>query len=400
MTGNQFGFRPDELVKIMRDFEQLNQRMAEMGKQVEHIRATVTKAAATDVFSGFILGVVGAGPVLAEVKRDVDDIKRKADALVKTKEKLTHELGEDAAKIGKTIARYRDAEKAIAGIVEKPHGGAAPPPKSPGTSTGIDGVGHGGGGGSGGGGSHPEQPKSPGAGGDSGGGHGGGAGGGGGSHAPQPKSPGAGGGDSSGNDGSGISTRPGGLHDGPKIKDRSAGDWQTTMVNGKGWDDWSPTHKWHPRNGGGAGVLDRPHLDGVSDERKAMVERAMERVERKLGYSQGAVTNGYRVDCSGFVSAAWGLSTAGGGTTTGPLISESSGIAHHINKSELMPGDALVIHHTSGDMNQHVVLFGGWADAAHTKAIILEDSGSKGCVSHEVPMSNLSGYTAIRKNGM
>ncbi|MGX4731642.1 hypothetical protein [Kitasatospora griseola] len=399
MTGTQFGFRPEELLKIMRDFEQLNQRMAAMTKQVGHIKATVAKAAATDVFSGAILGIVGAGAVLAEVKRDVDDISHKADALLKTKEKLTHELGQDAAKIKKMIERYHAVEQGVADIVGKPGGEGKPQPKSP--STGIAGVGNGGGGSAGGGGSHPEQPKSPSTGGDSTGGHGGGGGGtGGGGHAPQPKSPNSGGGDTSGSDGSGISTRPGGLHDGPKIKDRSSGDWKTTMINGKGWDDWSPTHKWHPRNGQGGGVVDQPHLDGVSDERKAMVERAMERVERKLGYSQGAVTNGYRVDCSGFVSAAWGLSTAGGGTSTGPLISESAGIAHHIDKSDLMPGDALVIHHESGDKNQHVVLFGGWADAAHTKAIILEDSGSNGCISHEVAMSKLSGYTAIRKNGM
>ncbi|MFI9783557.1 hypothetical protein ACIHEI_08630 [Kitasatospora sp. NPDC051984] len=403
MTGNQFGFRPDEMLKIMQDFQQLNQRMAEMTQQIGHIKATVAKAAATDVFSGFMAGVVGAGAVLSEVKRDVDDISQKADALMQTKEKLTKELGEDAAKLKKTIDRYHQVEQGIADILNKPHGEGTPQPKSP--STGIAGVGNGGGG-SGGGGSHPDQPKSPNTGGDGAGGHGGGGGGGtgggggGGSHAPQPKSPNTGGGDTSGNDGSGISTRPGGLHDGPKIKDRSSGDWKTTMINGRGWDDWSPTHKWHPRNGGGVGVVDQPHLDGVSDERKAMVERAMERVERKLGYSQGAVTNGYRVDCSGFVSAAWGLSTAGGGTSTGPLISESAGIAHHINKSDLMPGDALVIHHESGDKNQHVVLFGGWADAAHTKAIILEDSGSNGCISHEVAMSKLSGYTAIRKNGM
>ncbi|GGQ72267.1 hypothetical protein [Kitasatospora griseola] len=397
MTGTQFGFRPEELLKIMRDFEQLNQRMAAMTKQVGHIKATVAKAAATDVFSGAILGVVGAGAVLAEVKRDVDDISHKADALLKTKEKLTHELGQDAAKIKKMIERYHAVEQGVADIVGKPGGEGKPQPKSP--STGIAGVGNGGGGGTGGGGSHPEQPKSPSTGGDSTGGHGGGGTGGGG-HAPQPKSPNSGGGDTSGSDGSGISTRPGGLHDGPKIKDRSSGDWKTTMINGTGWDDWSRNHKWHPRNGQGGGVVDRPNLDGVSDERKAMVERAMERVERKLGYSQGAVTNGYRVDCSGFVSAAWGLSTSGGGTSTGPLISESAGIAHHINKSDLMPGDALVIHHESGDQNQHVVLFGGWADAAHTKAIILEDSGSNGCISHEVAMSKLSGYTAIRKNGM
>ncbi|MFD9130689.1 hypothetical protein ACFV0G_39010, partial [Kitasatospora sp. NPDC059571] len=258
-------------------------------------------------------------------------------------------------------------------------GGGPPPPPPPkgdgGGHTGIDGAGGGHGGGHGGG-----Q-----------GGHGGGHGGGGGSDSP-------GGSDTSGNDGSGITSHPGGKHDGPKIKDHSNGDWQTRMINGKGWDDWSPTHKWHPRNGGGAGALAQPQLDGASDERRAMVDRAMERVNRKLGYSQGAETNGYRVDCSGFVSAAWGLPQPG--TTTGPLISEGGGFAHHISKGSMEPGDAMVVHHTSGDHEQHVVLFGGWANKEHTRMIVLEDSGSRGCVSRETNLSEFAEYTAIRKNGM
>ncbi|GLW68466.1 hypothetical protein Kpho02_07650 [Kitasatospora phosalacinea] len=371
MAGNQFGFQPGELLKIQRDFEQINQRMEEMSGQLGHIKATVAKAAATDVFSGWIMGVLGAGKILAEVTRDVHEISARAEALARTKEKLTKELGEDAAKIKKLIADYEAVERKIAEDLKRKHdGGQAQPtsPKSP--STGIDGAG----GGRGGGGT-------------------GGGGGGGGGHAGQPSSPHHGGTDTSGNDGTGVISGPGGKHDGPKLKDRSTGDWKTKIVNGNSWDAWSD-HR-HPRNGEGVGVKAEPKLDGVSDERRAMVERAMERVQRRLGYSQGAVTNGYRVDCSGFVSAAWGL--PGPGTTTGPLISESSGIAHHIARSDLQPGDALVVDNRR---EQHVVLFGGWADAAHTRAIILEDSGSQGCISHEVQMSKLSEYTPIRKNGM
>ncbi|WP_282202090.1 NlpC/P60 family protein [Kitasatospora fiedleri] len=378
MAGNEFGFQPGELLKIQQDFTQVNQRMQEMAGQLGHIKATVAKAAATDVFSGGIMGVLGAGPILAEVARDVQAINARAEALMKTKERLTKELGEDAAKIKQLITSYEEVERKIAEDLKRKHSEETGP-KSPGT--GIDSVDNGkGGAGSGGSGGHTGQPSSPHTGTDGGGGGTGGSGG----H------------DTSGNDGSGIVSGPGGKHDGPKLKDRSTGDWKTRIVNGNSWDAWSD-HR-HPRNGEGGGAKAQPKLDGVSDERKAMVERAMERVKRKLGYSQGAVTNGYRVDCSGFLSAAWGL--PGPGTTTGPLISESAGIAHHIARKDLQPGDALVVHHTSGDHEQHVVLFGGWADAAHTRAIILEDSGSQGCVSHEEPISKLAEYTPIRKNGM
>ncbi|MFI9783556.1 hypothetical protein ACIHEI_08625 [Kitasatospora sp. NPDC051984] len=392
MTGNMFGFRPEELLRIQRDFEQLNQRMAEMTQQVGHIRATVAKAAATDVFSGGILGIVGAGAVLAEVKRDVDDISQKADALMETKKKLTQELGQDAAKIKKLIARYAAVEKKIAEEMNKPKG-EIQPPKSP--HTGIAGVGPGGGGGNsgggGGGGGHAEQPKSPHTGTDGvGHGGGGGGGGGGGSRAPQPKSPRTGN-DSGGGGGTGTpSGGPGGKHDGPKLKDRSTGDWNTKIINGSGWDSWS--HKKHRKNGEGLGVKARPNLDGLSAERRAMVERALERAEHKLGYSQGAVTNGYRVDCSGLVSCAWGL--PGPGLNTIGLM--QGNVSHHIGKADLQPGDAMI-------SNDHTVLFGGWVDAAHTRYIGIEDSGDAGMVSREIPYPYFHGgsaYQPYRRNGV
>ncbi|WP_158071963.1 hypothetical protein [Kitasatospora sp. CB01950] len=392
MTGNMFGFKPEELLKIQRDFEQLNQRMAEMTKQVGHIKETVAKAAATDVFSGGILGIVGAASVLSDVTKDVADIKHKADALMKTKETLTKELAQDAAKIKKLIARYAEIEKQIERDISKPGQGGQDKPASP--STGIDGVpgggsGGGSGGGGGGGGGH-EQPKSPSTGIDGvpGGGSGGGGGGGGGSH-PQPKSPGTR--PDSGGGGTGTpSGGPGGKHDGPKFKDKSTGDWNTKIINGSGWDSWS--NKKHKKNGEGLGVKARPNLEGLSAERRAMVERALERAEHKLGYSQGAVTNGYRVDCSGLVSCAWGLS--GPGLDTHGLMASS--VSHHIGKNDLQPGDAMIA-------NDHTVLFGGWVDAAHTRYIGIEDSGDAGMVSREIPYPYFHGgsaYQPYRRNGV
>ncbi|MFD8596879.1 hypothetical protein ACFV1L_17945 [Kitasatospora sp. NPDC059646] len=367
MTGNQFGFHPEELLKIQRDFEQINQRMEEMTRQVGHIKATVAKAAATDVFSGSILGIVGAGAVLAEVHRDVSEISQRAEALMKTKEKLTQELGQDAAKIKQVIARYAAAEKKVAEELNKPKGEGKPQPKSP--HTGIDSTGGGGGSGSGSG------------------------SGGGGSHTPQPKSPHTGT-DSTGGGGDGgtgtPSGGPGGKHDGPKLKDHSTGDWKTKIINGSGWDSWSD-HR-HKRNGEGLGVKARPKLEGLSPERRAMVERALERAEHKLGYSQGAVTNGYRVDCSGLVSCAWGL--PGPGLNTIGLMKGS--VSHHIGKGDLQPGDALI-------SNDHTVLFAGWADAAHTRYIGIEDSGDAGMVSREIPYPYFHGgsaYQPYRRNGI
>ncbi|WP_354641735.1 hypothetical protein [Kitasatospora camelliae] len=104
------------------------------------------------------------------------------------------------------------------------------------------------------------------------------------------------------------------------------------------------------------------------------------------------MTNGYRVDCSGLVSCAWGL--PGPGLDTYGLM--GSKISHRIDKEDLKPGDAMI-------MGDHTVLFGGWANKEHTRYIAIEDSGSQGCVSHEIPYPYYHGdqrYKPYRRNGV
>lgn len=165
-----------------------------------------------------------------------------------------------------------------------------------------------------------------------------------------------------------------GLHDGPLIKDRSRGDWSTRLINGaEDWDDWNGCSHPHRRNGQGEGTRVRPSLEGLSQERRAMVERALERTDRQLGYSQGAETNGYRVDCSGLLSCAWGLPCPG--LTTRTLVDSS--VAEPIDKADLLPGDALI---TQG----HAVLFAGWSNPEHTEYVAIEDCGPLGAVAHAI----------------
>ncbi|MCM2579287.1 hypothetical protein [Streptomyces meridianus] len=148
---------------------------------------------------------------------------------------------------------------------------------------------------------------------------------------------------------------------------RGDGKWQTEGD----WDAWSPG-RTHPRTG--AGVIAEPDLSAVSGERREILDRAMERVEHRIGYSQSAFTNDYRDDCSGLVSAAWGLEPPG--LNTWGLM--ESDVAQPITKDDLQPGDALI----AGD---HTVVFGGWADEAHTKYIGIESNGSQGHVSQVIP---------------
>lgn len=50
--------------------------------------------------------------------------------------------------------------------------------------------------------------------------------------------------------------------------------------------------------------------------RDEIMSRAQNWVDRRIPYSQTQTTDGYRQDCSGYVSMAWKSSTAGGGHTT------------------------------------------------------------------------------------
>lgn len=112
---------------------------------------------------------------------------------------------------------------------------------------------------------------------------------------------------------------------------------------------------------------------GIS--RDEIINRAQDWVNRKIPYSQTATTDGYRQDCSGYVSMAWKSSTAGGGHTTYNMqvcficCTQSSNcfftllfvidqeICTKISKSELKAGDAIL------NPNSHVLLFHYWIDS-------------------------------------
>jgi cell wall-associated NlpC family hydrolase len=73
------------------------------------------------------------------------------------------------------------------------------------------------------------------------------------------------------------------------------------------------------------------------------------------------------LDCSAFVSKVWGVARH----TTDNL----SAVSHAISKDQLQQGDALNLT-TSNDADGagHVRLFDRWADAAHTKMYVYEET--------------------------
>ncbi|WP_368662694.1 peptidoglycan-binding protein [Kitasatospora sp. NA04385] len=131
--------------------------------------------------------------------------------------------------------------------------------------------------------------------------------------------------------------------------------------------------------------------------RAEIMRRAQTWVDRKVPYSMSTYwSDGYRQDCSGFVSMAWGL---GSSQTTWTLPN----FADRIPKDDLQPGDALIYNNPKDpEGGSHTVLFGGWVDAAHTKYTALEQT-RPGTTKRSTPYaywSNASGYLPYRYRGL
>ncbi|MFG2420418.1 peptidoglycan-binding protein [Streptomyces sp. NPDC048448] len=103
--------------------------------------------------------------------------------------------------------------------------------------------------------------------------------------------------------------------------------------------------------------------------RAAIINRAKKWITAQVPYSMSAYwSDGYRQDCSGFVSMAWNLP---GNEWTGSL--HSFGV--RISRDQLQPGDILLFHNPADPQNgSHVVLFGGWTDYTHTYYIAYEQT--------------------------
>jgi peptidoglycan hydrolase-like protein with peptidoglycan-binding domain len=95
--------------------------------------------------------------------------------------------------------------------------------------------------------------------------------------------------------------------------------------------------------------------------RRQILARAETWVAARVPYSMTSLwRHGYRQDCSGFVSMAWGLDV---NAWTGDLHD----YAVRITKAALQPGDILLFHNRADPRTgSHVIVFAGWSDAART----------------------------------
>ncbi|MEV0989025.1 peptidoglycan-binding protein [Streptomyces sp. NPDC049949] len=132
-------------------------------------------------------------------------------------------------------------------------------------------------------------------------------------------------------------------------------------------------------------------------DRTSIITRAKTWLDAKVPYSMSTYwSDGYRQDCSGYVSMAWNLGT---NEWTGSLDK----FATKITKDELLPGDMLLFHNPADPTNgSHVVLFGGWVDETRTHYVAYEQTRPntrKGATPYGY-WNNATKYVPYRFNGV
>jgi hypothetical protein len=138
-------------------------------------------------------------------------------------------------------------------------------------------------------------------------------------------------------------------------------------------------------------------LASTSPARRAAIERGFTWLDAQVPYSQSASHEGYRTDCSGFVSMCWEL---GQSYTTAGFVAGQAESSLLGSYDELLPGDALV--HRSGGSG-HVVLFLGWDDASQSGACVLEQASTASDMQFRVRTASSlqsGGYKAIRADAL
>lgn len=132
-------------------------------------------------------------------------------------------------------------------------------------------------------------------------------------------------------------------------------------------------------------------------DRATIINRAKLWLDAKVPYSMSEYwSDGYRQDCSGYVSMAWNLGT---NEWTGSLDK----FATRITKEELLPGDMLLFHNPADpNKGSHVTLFGGWVDETRTHYIAYEQTRP---TTRKLPTpygywANATKYIPYRYNGV
>jgi hypothetical protein len=128
-----------------------------------------------------------------------------------------------------------------------------------------------------------------------------------------------------------------------------------------------------------------------SAARRKILERGFSWLNQGVPYSQSKFFGGYRTDCSGFISMAWGLKKSE--TTAG--FGAGANSSRLSSTSQLLPGDALNRPSRPG-RGGHVVMV--LSKVSGTKYCVLEQASTASDMQFRV--RDMAGFTPIRKDGL
>ncbi|CAL9564755.1 hypothetical protein [Streptomyces sp. enrichment culture] len=141
--------------------------------------------------------------------------------------------------------------------------------------------------------------------------------------------------------------------------------------------------------GQGPSVATAETAAGTEISRSEVIQRAASWVGLGLVYNWNGRYQGYRTDCSGYVSMAWNLAAPGLDTTS----FVPNGVASWITKDDLKPGDALL--NDAALANGHIALFAGWTDSSRTSYHGYEFTGT-GVHYRTIPYPYFPGYGTFK----
>ncbi|MFD3539678.1 peptidoglycan-binding protein [Streptomyces sp. NPDC058662] len=164
-------------------------------------------------------------------------------------------------------------------------------------------------------------------------------------------------------------------------------------------DPGTPQGGRAPLHGPKGGPVGKPGAPAATKriDRTTIINRAKLWLDAQVPYSMSEYwTDGYRQDCSGYVSMAWNLGT---NEWTGSLDK----FATRITKEALLPGDMLLFHNPADpNKGSHVVIFGGWVDDTRTHYTAYEQTRptTRKLATPYAYWTNTTKYLPYRFNGV
>jgi hypothetical protein len=128
--------------------------------------------------------------------------------------------------------------------------------------------------------------------------------------------------------------------------------------------------------------------------RSEIIERGLGWLAEGIIYNRSGSYQGYRRDCSGFVSMAWQFSANPSTASFPPFVANKYAVELG-SFDDLVPGDA--VNKTFRNPYGHVMLFAGWASADHSQLYFLHHSATGKPVSLiQAARSGLGEFIPVR----